>query len=131
LLAGVAVGPWGIIGVGAAYLAATVLAEGLFLNAIAGRHAGSGLGEFARTAILPNLALGAVTYAAGRLLLPFIPDRGYPTLFLSFALVSVFHGAIAALFLVERDHLRRMTGYVTERASFALKPATHSSVKAD
>jgi hypothetical protein len=91
----------------------------VLVNAVAGRHAGSGFAEFLRVAILPNLALASVTYAVGRLALPWMPDRGYPTLFLSFGLVSLFHAGLSALFLVDRVHLRAISAYAAGRLAFA------------
>jgi O-antigen/teichoic acid export membrane protein len=121
-LSTLAIQAWGIVGVAAAVLAATFLAEGIWLNAIAGKQAGSHFGAFLKIAILPNLGIGAITYLAGRIFLPFLPRDRYPWLFLSFALVSIFHALCVILFLVERQHLRALAAQLPGKWASLVNP---------
>lgn len=97
---------WGMLGVAVAALVPAVIAQTLGLGAVAARYAETTLWRFIRVALLPNLAVLAVVCVVGSLALSWMPPAGWPSILLSFTLVSVLHFTLAAMFIVERDHLR-------------------------
>jgi O-antigen/teichoic acid export membrane protein len=105
---------WGIVGVAVAVLVPDLLARGFVLNALAAYYAETTYRRFASYALLPNLAvLAAVCLIAGPVLHRW-PPSGYPSILLSFALVSALHAALVASFIIERDDRLRLVQFIAQ-----------------
>jgi O-antigen/teichoic acid export membrane protein len=94
----------GIVGMAIAAAIPMVVGEGLLVPYLATRQAGSGLIEYYRQALLPNVLVTGGLYLAGRLLLPYAPHGGWGPVFLCFTLVSLAYLAAAWFFLVHPEH---------------------------
>jgi hypothetical protein len=95
-----------MLGVAIAALVPAFLAQTIGLNATAARFAGTTLWQFIREALLPNLVVLAVVCAIGHVALSSVPQTGWGSILLSFAIVSAMHVALSVLFVIDRTHLR-------------------------
>lgn len=107
---------FGILGVAMAAFIPTLLTQTFGLNFLASRYAGTDYFRFLRTALLPNLAVLALAYGLGRLLLPPLPaESGWGPIFLSFTAVSVVYLAVSLPLVPERGHLRLVADTLMRR----------------
>jgi O-antigen/teichoic acid export membrane protein len=93
---------FGIVGMAVAMLIPLVCIEGILIPTLAGRYSHATMGEYWGRAILPNLAVAAIVFAAGKLVLPLIPGAGWPPPPPPSALVSLLHLAGVVAFILEK-----------------------------
>lgn len=119
----------GIIGMAVATLIPLAIGEGVLIPALAARNAGSSLARYWLRAILPNLALTAAVFAAGRPALAWLshagwlpaPGSGWPPVFLSFTLVTVLHISGALAFILDGGHRRLLLERLQAGMAFGMR----------